>query len=408
MKSAAVRLAVAMACAAPYAEAAGRFDVAAFDRARVLKAADAFLAEKPITITSSSSPRSAGDKHDFFSEGDYWWPDPANPKGPYIRRDGQTNPDNFEEHRKAMRRLSVQVPALAAAWKLTKERKYADHAVKHLVAWFADPETKMAPHLKYAQAIHGRFTGRATGLIDTLHLVEVARAVEVLKPSGAFSASDWNEVTRWFKDYLHWLVTHPYGIEERDATNNHGTCWVAQAAAFARLTEDEPVLDFCRDRFKKVLVPGQMTMNGSFPQELMRTKPYSYSLFNLEAFAAIAQTLSTPRPRSRSDREQEGAIGFTPIAPEDDLWKFETDNTRGMRTSVAFMFPFIKDKKRWALAPDVQYDEYWPMRQAALLFAGLAYDKPEYIEVWKTLPADSDVDEVIRNFFIRQPVLWVD
>jgi hypothetical protein len=387
MKSAAVWLAVAVACAAPCADAAARFDVAAFDRARVLKAADAYLAEKPITITSSSAPRSAGDKHDFFSEGDYWWPDPANPKGPYIRRDGQTNPDNFEEHRKAMRRLSVQVPALAAAWKITKERKYADHAVKHLVAWFADPETKMAPHLKYAQAIHGRFTGRATGLIDTLHLVEVARAIEVLQPSGAFTPAQWTEVTRWFKDYLHWLVTHPYGIEERDATNNHGTCWVAQAAAFARLTEDEPVLDFCRERFKKVLVPGQMTMNGSFPQELMRTKPYSYSLFNLEAFAAIAQTLSTK---------------------DDNLWSFETDNTRGMRTSVAFIFPFIKDKKRWALAPDVQYDEHWPMRQAALLFAGLAYDKPEYIEVWKTLPADSDVDEVIRNFFIRQPVLWID
>lgn len=387
MKSAAVWLAVAVACAAPCAEAAGRFDVAAFDRARVLKAADAFLAEKPITITSSSSPRSAGDKHDFFSEGDYWWPDPANPKGPYIRRDGQTNPENFEEHRKAMRRLSVQVPALAAAWKITKERKYADHAVKHLVAWFVDPATKMNPHLKYAQAIHGRFTGRSIGLIDTLHLVEVARAAEVLQPSGAFTPADWTEVTRWFKDYLHWMVTHPYGLEEREASNNHGTCWVAQAAAFARLTGDEPVLDFCRERFKKVLVPGQMTMNGSFPQELMRTKPYSYSLFNLEAFAAIAQTLSTPK---------------------DDLWAFETDNTRGMRTSVAFIFPFVKDKKRWALAPDVQYDEHWPMRQAALLFAGLAYDKPEYIEVWKTLPADSEVDEVIRNFFIRQPVLWID
>ena len=79
-----------------------------------------------------------------------------------------------------------------------------------------------------------------------------------------------------------------------------------------------------------------------------------------------------------------------------------------MRTSVAFMFPYIKDKKKWPLPPDVQYHEHWPMRHHALLFAGIAYDKPEYIELWKTLPADSDVDEVIRNYFIRQPVLWVD
>jgi hypothetical protein len=213
MKTLALTAALAAAFALPPpASAAARFDVAAFDRDRVLKAANAYLTEAPVTITASSSPRSSGGKHDFFSEGDYWWPDPAKPGGPYIRRDGQSNPDNFEGHRLAMRRLSVQVPALAAAWKITKERKYADHAAKHLRAWFADPETRMNPHLKYAQAIHGRFTGRATGLIDTLHLVEVARAVEVLKPSGALTPDDWTEVTRWFKDYLHWLITHPYGI----------------------------------------------------------------------------------------------------------------------------------------------------------------------------------------------------
>src|SRR5262245_822039 len=123
-------------------------DVADFDRDRVLKAANTYLAEKPATITSTSSQRSRGDKHDYYSEGDYWWPDPKNPGGPYIRRDGRTNPDNFEAHRKAMRRLSVQVPTLVAAWKLTGDRRYADHAATHLKAWFVDPATKMAPHLK--------------------------------------------------------------------------------------------------------------------------------------------------------------------------------------------------------------------------------------------------------------------
>jgi hypothetical protein len=41
------------------------------------------------------------------------------------------------------------------------------------------------------------------------------------------------------------------------------------------------------------------------------------------------------------------------------------------------------------------------------LFAGLAFGNRDYIELWKTLKADSTVEEVIRNFFIRQPVLWV-
>jgi hypothetical protein len=54
------------------------------------------------------------------------------------------------------------------------------------------------------------------------------------------------------------------------------------------------------------------------------------------------------------------------------------------------------------------YDSEWPMRQSSLLFAGLAYGEPEYISLWKTLKPDSSVEEVIRNFFIRQPLLWVD
>ncbi len=89
------------------ARALGRqaIDLRAFERARVLRLADAYLREPPITITATSSPRSAGGPHDYFSEGDYWWPDPEHPGGPYIQRDGMTNPDNFVAHRHALIRL---------------------------------------------------------------------------------------------------------------------------------------------------------------------------------------------------------------------------------------------------------------------------------------------------------------
>jgi hypothetical protein len=359
-------------------------DVAAFDRARVLQAADRCLSEPPVTVTASHSPRSAGGRHDFFSEGDYWWPDPANPGGPYVQRDGMSNPENFVEHRNALMRLSVQVPALAAAWSLTHDARYASHAARHLRAWFVDKATRMNPSLQYAQAIQGRFTGRGTGIIDTIHLVEVARAVEVLAP--ALEAKDLEAVKAWFGEYVRWMTTHQHGIDEREAKNNHGTCWVMQVAAFAHLTGNAEQLAYCRTRFKTVLVPNQMAADGSFPQELRRTKPYGYSLFNLDAMATVAQVLSTPA---------------------DDLWAFELPDGRGMRRALAYMAPFIRDKKSWPLPPDVMYHDQWPMRQAALLFGGLALGKPEHVELWKTLPADSTEYEVIRNFFIRQPVLWV-
>jgi hypothetical protein len=262
---------------------APKLDLAAIERPRVMRAAARYLRDEPVTVTASSSARSAGGKHDFFSEGDYWWPDPANPSGPYIQRDGMTNPDNIVEHRRAMVRLSLIVPARAAAYKLTKDRKYAAHAAKHLRAWFVDDETKMNPNLLYAQAIKGRFTGRGIGIIDTLHLVEVARAAGQID----LPAADLAGVRKWFAAYTEWMTTHPYGIAERDAKNNHGTCWCAQVAAFAQFTGNREQMDYCRNRFKTVLVPNQMAADGGFPEELRRTKPYGYSIFNLDAMAIL-------------------------------------------------------------------------------------------------------------------------
>src|SRR5436190_3041121 len=358
-------------------------NVAAIDRARVLKAANQYLSEKPITITASSSPRSAGGRHDFFSEADYWWPDPKDPDGPYIQRDGMSNPDNFVEHRRALIRLSVQVPALVAAWKLTKDKRYAQHAAMHLRAWFLDERTRMNPNLQYAQAIHGRVTGRGTGIIDTIHLVEVARALEAIEGAGALSASELLGIKQWFADYLQWMTTSKNGIEEREAKNNHGTCWVMQVAEFDHFTGNQELLAYCRGRFKTVLLPNQVAADGSFPQDMRRTKPYGYSLFNLEAMAVVCQILSTA---------------------EDKLWTFELPDGRGMRKAIAYMAPYIRNKRSWPLKPDVMYDGEWPMRQNSLLFAGLALKRGDYLDLWKSLPADSNVEEVIRNFFIRQPV----
>ena len=362
-------------------------EVAKLERARVLKAANGFLKEAPITITASVSPRSAGGVHDFFSEGDYWWPDPQHPDGPYIQRDGMSNPNNFVDHRRYLIRLSVQVPALVAAWKLTRDERYANQAVKHLRAWFVDERTRMNPNLQYAQAIQGRFTGRGIGIIDTIHLVEVARAIEILKDSKAFTATDRAAVLKWFREYVQWLTTSKNGIEEREAKNNHGTCWVMQVAAFARLIGNQELLSFCRDRFMTVVVPNQIAADGRFPEELRRTKPYAYSLFNLDAMATICQILSTAG---------------------DNLWNFSLTDGRSIGRAMEYMYPYIKDKKAWPLKPDVMYDAEWPMRHISLLFAGRALARPEYIDLWRKLPADSPVDEVLRNFFIRQPVLWLE
>jgi len=357
------------------------------ERDRVLQKADQYLSENPITITAAYCPRSAGGSHDYYSEGDYWWSNPEDPEGPYIRRDGMTNPDNFTDHREFMRGMSIQVAALAAAYKITGDNRYAEHAFKHLRAWFLDESTRMNPHLNYAQAIKGITKGRGVGIIDTIHLVEVARAISILQNSLAMSTEDQEGIKNWFAAYLQWMTTSENGIDERDRKNNHGTCWVMQVAEFARLTGNAELLDYCRDRFKTVLLPNQMAADGSFPLELKRTKPYGYSLFNLDAMATVCQILSIPR---------------------DNLWTFELPDGRSMKKAMEFMFPFIEDKSKWQYLPDVMYFDEWPVQQPSLLFAGMAFNEPKYVELWKKLKPEPATEEGLRNFSIRQLVLWVN
>ncbi|HSC39963.1 MAG TPA: alginate lyase family protein, partial [Chitinophagaceae bacterium] len=243
-------------------------------RKHILEEAAWALQQKPVTVTDSSSPRSAGGKHDFFSEADYWWPNPQSADSPYIQRDGMSNPANFTAHRIAMIRFSRIVGALASAYKITGDEKYVRAALKHCSAWFVNEDTRMNPNLQFAQAIKGRATGRGIGIIDTIQLMEVVQGLLAMQDAKAMDKPLLVAVKSWFEQYLHWLTTHQYGKDEMNAANNHGTCWAMQTAVFARFTGNKQLTDFCRDRFKNVFLPNQMAPDGSFPQELRRTKPF--------------------------------------------------------------------------------------------------------------------------------------
>lgn len=356
-------------------------------RRQTLEKADSFLTVAPETVTSARCERSAGGVNDFYSEGDYWWPDPLDPEAPYIQKDGQSNPGNFSAHRHAMVRLSEISATLTSAWLLTGDRRYADKAADHLNAWFVNPETRMNPHMLYAQAIKGRFTGRSIGLIDAYHLVEVAQSVRRLSEKDAILAEQQTRIINWFREFLTWMTTHEYGIKEMNAENNHGTCWVATAAAFAALTGNDSVTELCTSRLKNVLLPAQMEADGSFPREIKRTKPYGYSLFNMDAFANAAFFLSSPG---------------------NDLWSFSTPDGKSLSKGMEFIYPYITDKASWPFAKDIYIWEEWPVRQSCLLFAGLSLNNKDYIQTYLSLPACPKHPEVIRNLPVRHPVIWLN
>jgi hypothetical protein len=338
------------------------------------------------SITDVKAEWSTGGIHDYYSNGDYWWPDLKKPAGlPFIRRDGETNPENFKAHRMILRRMRSKAVYLAGAYRLTGMENYALHGIRMLKRFFLDRETRMNPSLTYAQAIPGICEGRGTGIIDTLHLADVVFAIEEFQRSGFLEEETYGKLKEWFASYLDWMLTGKNGREEMNTGNNHSVCFFVQAAVFALFTENERIAEFCRNRYKQVLLK-QMEADGSFPGELGRTKPYSYSIFVMDNMVSICELLSTP---------------------QDDLWSYTLPGGQGIQKGLDFILPYIKDKKLWPYPADVMHFDAFPARTSMLVFAGCKLGKRALLDLYWSLPGCIEEEEVRRNIAVRLPWLWM-
>lgn len=357
-----------------------------FDKQWIIQKAEEALTVPPPHITDIPAPMSPGTKHAFYSNGDYWWPNPDTPDGlPYVRRDGMTNPHNFNAHRKILRRMRTMVANLAAGYRLTGDRRYAEHGIRTLVEFFLDPETYMEPHLSFAQAIPGICDGRGIGIIDTLHLTEIPFAIRVFSESRLMTEEILRGLKKWFSDYLTWMNTHPNGIQERSEKNNHAVCWHVQALSFAGFVGNQQIIDQCVHRYKHILLPNQMRADGGFTDELQRTKPYGYSIFVLDNMTLL--------------------VHLATLYSQEDLWEYALPDGRSIRRGLDFLLPYLENKSRWFLPPDVEHFEAWPAREAFMALAAVRYTDRRYAELYRSLPLESEDDEVRRNTAIRQPLL---
>lgn len=354
---------------------------------RTIEKADRYLEKEPVTVTSSIAEHSAGGPNDYFSEGDYWWPNPDDPDGPFVKRDGERYPGIFDDHRFALIRFAEITAAVTSAWILTGEQKYADHALEHMKAWFTKPETMMNPHMLYSQAITGRFTGRGIGLIDAYHLIEVAQSARVLSMTNAMPDVQAQRIKNWFGRFVTWMTTHKYGLDEMVQPNNHSTVWAVTAASMARLIEHDEIMELCRNHFKYNLLPEQMDSDGKFSLEIRRTKPYGYSLFNMDAFANLAHILSTP---------------------DENLWEYVTHDGKSLQLGLDFITPYIEDKSAWPYDEDIYIWEKWPVRHSLLLFSGLTFKNSEYIDLFLKQTSEPKNKEVLRNHPVRHPIIWME
>lgn len=254
--------------------------------------ADKALAAKPGSVIDKRSIAVSGDRHDYVSLARYWWPDPANPKGAYVRRDGDTNPeiesDRFD--RAALARMVRDADTLGLAYYYSGERKYAEGAARVIRAWFLDPATAMNPNMDFAQAVPGVSNGRAEGVLDGARFITVIDAAGLIAPSGALTPTETAALEGWFARYVDWMLTSPNGRAEGKAPNNHGLWYDAQVARFALFARRPDVARRIVAAFPKTRLARQVDPSGALPKELTRTRSFHYSLYALDAAYTVADS----------------------------------------------------------------------------------------------------------------------
>jgi len=290
--------------------------------------ADKLLKGKPASVMDKTKTATSGDKHDYYSFGPYWWPDPAKPGGrPYIRHDGRVNPESRQgTDAGAFGHTCNAVETLGLAFWFTGDERYAVKAAQLTRVWFLDPATRMNPNLEHAQAIPGINDGRGTGILDAHVLADLTDGLALLAGSPAWTAADAAALTAWLESYYAWLTTSRNGRNERDTANNHGSWFDAQAAHLALVLGKDADAKAIATAALTHRIAKQIEPDGRQPLELARTNSLHYSLFNVQALVRLAHVGSH--------------VGV-------DLWAVSTPDGRSLRAALHNLAPYVDPAMQW-------------------------------------------------------------
>lgn len=338
---------------------------------RLRRAADAAMTHRTFSITYYPAQLQEASPNDYYSESIYWWPDPTDPQAPYIRKDGQRNPNCFTAHKEELVRFCNTTLLLAAAAYLFNTEKYAVKARSLIQTWFIDPATRMNPHARFAQVIPHTQTIRGVGILDTRHLILVIESVAFLQSAGYWDTKLNAGLQEWFRDYLTWLLSSEYGQDESSRGNNHSSWYAVQVATYTRFVDQGSVRQNIWRYVIEFLLENQIAADGSQPLELKRTRSLDYSLFNLEALGILAR-----------EAEQDGL----------DLWQYRNRKGASLITALEYVRPYFIQPKRWS------GQQITPTRQRPVLclyYAARKLERSDYEQLFLSLKPLEDVSETL-------------
>ena len=255
---------------------------------RLLLDAEAAGTVGPFTVVGKATVPPSGDVRDYVSQSPCWWPDPDTEDGlPWIRRDGEANPECDLHDHHAMAAMISAVNTLSAAFFFSDLEHFAEQAGLLLRTWFLDPATRMNPHLQFARGIPGRCDGHGNGIIDTAPIGFLLDSVGLLGESTAWTADDQQGLVDWMSQLLTWLLDSAHGRDEASQANIHGTWYDTQVLSLALFTGSAAVAQATASKATQRL-DRQIDADGAQPRERARTRSLDYAVMNLTGLFDLA------------------------------------------------------------------------------------------------------------------------
>lgn len=346
----------------------------------LIRLADKALKAPINPVTEKTLMPASGNPQDYYSFGPYWWPNPDTKDGlPYIRRDGLYNPATrgSATDKQRLIRFTHDVLDLSLAYYFTDNVAYADKAVEQLRAWLINPETRMAPHMKYAQAIPGMVDGQALGIIESRKFIRVLKALPLLRSK--LSDEEYKAIQDWFTEFTYWLTNSPNGKEEGKFYNNHSTWYDAQIVAYSIfIGKKEQAIKHLKE-ITATRVAEHFNNIGMQPHELARTRPWHYSNFNLEAYTYLADF-----------GEKLGV----------DLWRHQ-DGGVTLKNGYSFVARYVINPKTW---PFRDLKGFQPHKAyTSILYANRALSEPIFDQAIQILKDDRKAQKNVHNLLFKLP-----
>lgn len=277
----------------------------------IVKQADDICKASPVFVTDKKKSYS-GNKHNFESLSIYLWPDPKNPNGPYITKDGQINPEYKEYDLPKLDKLTTYSRYLSVAFYLTGDIKYYQAFCRQLDTWFIDKQTKMIPNFEYSQFIPGRNNGKgcSAGIIDAYNFNDVIEAIRLTNTIQDIGSKRTKSMKKWFKSFASWMQNSDIGKGERNMTNNHGTAYDITLYNMCAFSGETKVCDKVLASFTTLRIDPQISDDGKQPMELKRTKAFHYSIYNLTHIIDFAILLHNEGKAFTGTKKVEEALKY--------------------------------------------------------------------------------------------------